>query len=63
MSLKKLFLAESMFCLREVFLDEERKIPGNPEIPEVSLARRSLTSDIARLPAGDGNLSVKFVTV
>jgi hypothetical protein len=27
MSLKKLFLAESMYCLREVFLDEERKIP------------------------------------
>jgi hypothetical protein len=35
-----------MLRLRGVLPDKERKIAGNPEIPEVFLARKSLISDI-----------------
>jgi hypothetical protein len=40
-----------------------RKIPGNPEMPKVFPARRSLISVIPRLPAGDGDHSLTFLTV
>ncbi len=36
------------------FPDQEKKVPVNPEIPEVFLARKSLISDILGFPAGDG---------
>jgi hypothetical protein len=36
------------------FLVQERKIPGNPEIPEVFLARKSLISNIPKSQLGIG---------
>jgi hypothetical protein len=41
MSLIKLFLTGNTSALEGFFLDQERKIPGNPEIPEIFPARKS----------------------
>jgi hypothetical protein len=46
MSQIKFFLAGNTAFLEKVFPDQERKIPGKPEIPEVFLARKSLICDI-----------------
>ncbi len=45
------------------FPDQERKSPGNPEIPKVFPARKSIISHITGFPAGDGDNSLKFLTV
>ncbi len=42
------------------FLDQEQNIPGNPEIPEVYPAMRSL---IPVFPAGYRDRSLTFLTV
>jgi hypothetical protein len=66
MSLIKLFLSRNTSALRKcnlagqdyhcligvVFRDQEWKIPGNPEIPEVLPSRKSLISDIQGLRLG-----------
>ncbi len=47
MSQNKLFLhGREYFFLRCVFPDQERKIPGNPETPEVFPVTKTLISDI-----------------
>jgi hypothetical protein len=50
------------FCLKDFFPDQERKIPGNPEFPEVFLARKSLISDILGFSAADGDYFVTFLS-
>jgi hypothetical protein len=51
-----LFLAGNVSALANFFPDQERKIPGNPEIPEVF-------PGLPGFPAGDGDYSLTFVTV
>jgi hypothetical protein len=46
MSLTKLFLAGNTASLEKVYPDQDKKILGNPEIPEVFQARKSLICDI-----------------
>jgi hypothetical protein len=45
-------LNPNLFVHKQGFFPE-RKIPGNPEIPEVFPARKSLISDIIGFPDGD----------
>ncbi len=47
-------------ALEEFFPDQERKIPGNPVIPEVFPARKSLISDIPWFLAGDEDYTHKL---
>jgi hypothetical protein len=44
MSMIKLFLTRNTSALEGLFLDQDRNIPGNPKIPEVFPARKSLIS-------------------
>jgi hypothetical protein len=55
-----LFLAGNTSALGEIFPDQERKIPGNPEIPELFLAGKSLISGIPHSPGGEGSLIYLF---
>jgi hypothetical protein len=57
MSLIKLFLAGNTSALSGFFPDHERKIPGNRDIPEVFLARKSFISGITGFPAGDTGIT------
>jgi hypothetical protein len=52
-----LFLARNTSALGRLFPNQERKIPGNPEIPEVS------RPGYPGFPAEDGDHSFTFVTV
>jgi hypothetical protein len=56
-------LARESFAFGGFSLNQNRKISGNPEIPEIFLSRKSLTSDITEFRAGDGTHSLKFLTV
>jgi hypothetical protein len=56
MSRKKLFLAGGTFVLERFSLDQKRKIQGNPEIPDVFPAGKSLISEITGFPA-DGEIT------
>jgi hypothetical protein len=55
MPLTKLFLAGNTSALGEFFPDQKQKIPGNPKIPAVFPARKSLIRDITGFLAGDGD--------
>jgi hypothetical protein len=58
------FLAGNTSALGGFFPDQERKIPGNPEIPEVFPGQEvSNISDIPGFPGGDGDHSLTFLTV
>jgi hypothetical protein len=62
MSLIKLFPGR-LLHIRFYSPDQERKIPGNPEIPEEFQDRKSSISDISGFPAGDRDYSLTFLTV
>ncbi len=58
------FLAGNTSALGGFFPDQERNIPGNPEIPEVFPDQEvSNISDIPGFPGGDGDHSLTFLTV
>jgi hypothetical protein len=63
MSLIKLFPAGNASVLEIFFLDQERKIPGNTEIPKVIPDRKILISELTGFPAGFGELPVLLLTV
>jgi hypothetical protein len=57
----ELFRAGILLSQEGFFPDQEKKIPENPEIPEVFPVRKSLIIDIhAGFPAGDGDHSLTF---
>jgi hypothetical protein len=58
----KLFLVGKTFVSSE-FHDQKRKMPGNPKTRDVFPARKKFFSDITRLPVGDWDLSLTFLTV
>jgi hypothetical protein len=59
MSLIKLFPAGNTSVFGVFSLDQGRKIPGNPKIPD----RKSLISDFTGFPAGYGELPLLLLTV
>jgi hypothetical protein len=63
MRLIKLFLAWNTSALGVFFPDQERKIPGNPEISEVFPTRKGLISNIPLFPSWERDHSMKFLTV
>ncbi len=63
MWLIKLFPAGNASVLEIFFLDQERKIPGNTEIPKVIPDRKILISELTGFPAGYGELLLLSLTV